>query len=460
MDLRPGLALSGRPQLILTPRMQQALRVLQAPQEELALLLREELEQNPFLDEEPEEAGSGEPPDPPGRGDTEGEEGEAPPAPGDGPLPGIAAGRGAWEDGDRIGRVPDRSERWSESLLRQLRLQGRGPGELRIAEHLLGCLDARGFLGVTTEQAAEDLGLPVERVEAVRRALLRLDPPGAAALGLGECLRVQLELAGEGGSLAARVLECDLRLLAARRDAELARRLGVEVGALREAIGRLRRLRPNPAGDGRGEAAPPVYPDLRVERIDGRWEVFAVDRLLPRLRLAPAPALGPRASAEERIFVAERLARARWLLGSLGARQRTLARLMRGILEEQGEFFQRGVEALKPMGYRRMAGWMGLHESTIARAVRGKFVETPRGVFPLRFFFGHGLPTRDGARRSAAAVAHRIRALVRGEPPLAPLSDEEIARRLRREGLCLARRTVAKYRERMGVPKAAYRQRG
>jgi RNA polymerase sigma-54 factor len=187
--------------------------------------------------------------------------------------------------------------------------------------------------------------------------------------------------------------------------------------------------------------------------------VSVVDRLLPRMRLSPPPERLAREEAQARLFIAERVARARWLLGSLAARRRTLTRLMRLILEEQSGFFRLGVDALRPLGYRRMAELMGLHESTIARAVRGKYVETPRGLFPLRFFFDHGLSTRDGAPRASAAIAHRVRSLVSAEAPGDPLSDEEIARRLHGDGVRIARRTVAKYRERMSIPKAAYRRR-
>lgn len=460
MDLRPRAALGVRQQLIVTPRMQQALQVLQAPRTELLSLLQGELAENPFLEEEPDALA---PPAEPAQAD-------GPPGEEDlrsavareeclAALPGVAVSRASWEDRSGSGWIPDRTGHWTAPLVRQFRLEGAPGDDVGIAVYLLGCLDARGYLALPVETAAADLGRDAAQVEGVRRRLMRLDPPGVAALGPAECLRVQLEMAGEGDSLAARVLGFDLELIASGREALLAERLGVTVTDVQAAIGRIRRLWPHPICGAREPGAPPVVPDLRVEQIEGVWEVFPVDLGLPRLRLAPPPPLGPWADAQARVFVAERLARARWLLGSLGARQRTLVRLMRGILEEQAGFFQNGVEALKPLGYSRLAAWMGLHESTVARAVRGKYVETPRGLYPLRFFFGHGLPARGGGTRSTAAVAHLIESFVRAEPPRAPLSDEQIAARLRREGLGLARRTVAKYRERMGIPKAAHRRR-
>jgi RNA polymerase sigma-54 factor len=464
MDLRSGVVLGQRQQLILTHRMQQALRVLQAPQAELAQILTEALAANPFLEELPRDDLPAAPAVGPSAGPAARDGGESPQPEGDGEAgpgvpPAVAAARGAWEDRDRMGQIPDRRDRWREELLGQFRLEARRPTQIDAAEYMLGCLDDRGYLAVPVAEVATATGVPAGEVEQVRQALMRLDPPGLAARDPAECLRVQLEVRGEGGSLAARVAAEDLRLIAGRRFDELAARLGATREGVQAAVERLRRLWPHPACQLPGEGAPWVQPDLRIEAIDGEWHVFPVDGWLPRLRLVKPPRAWLRHSSQEtQAFVTENLSHARWLLGSLRARRRTLVRLMRFILEEQQGFFQQGVEALQPLGYRRMAALMGLHESTIARAVRGKHVETPRGLFALRFFFGQGLTTREGTRRASAAVAHRIGELIRAEGAHAPLSDEEIAHRLHREGICIARRTVAKYRDRMGIPKASFRR--
>jgi RNA polymerase sigma-54 factor len=183
------------------------------------------------------------------------------------------------------------------------------------------------------------------------------------------------------------------------------------------------------------------------------------DRAVPQVRIVPpGAALLQRADGPTRAFVGERMAAARWLVGSLTARQRTLVRLMRRIVIEQNGFFRRGVDGLRPLGYRELALAMGLHESTVARAVRGKHVATPRGILPLRFFFSAGLSCADGRTRAAAAVAARIRELIARETGPVPLSDEVLTRRLQAEGLRIARRTVAKYRERLGIPRACCRK--
>jgi RNA polymerase sigma-54 factor len=343
-------------------------------------------------------------------------------------------------------------------LLSQWRLRSADPEEARIAEYLLGCLDERGYLGLPVSEAAAGLGVDRARVEAVRRGLLECEPAGVAATGLVECLLAQLREAGEGESLAARLVAGDLDRVARRRFADLAERHRVSREAVREAVRRIRKLWPHPAVRLPGERVAPVVPDLLVEAVGEGFEVFLNDRAVPQVRIVPpGSVLMDRADAATRAFVGERMAQARWLIGSLTARQRTLVRLMRRIVAEQGGFFRRGVDGLQPLGYRELGAALGLHESTIARAVRGKHVQTPRGVLPLRFFFSSGLACAGGERRAAAAVAARIRALIEQEPG-DPLSDEVLTQRLQAEGLRIARRTVAKYRDRLGIPRACCRR--
>ncbi len=469
MELQAGVKLGQRGQLLLTPRMQQALQVLQAPAEELAVLLREALVGNPFLEEdEPgdeEEAGEvlqAELEEVPGDGGAEDETADIAAGEGRAAVLGeaVASARRGWEDRDWIDRIPGAVEPWRQKLLGQCRLLGFGLDEVRIAEQILGCLDERGYLGVRVTDIACGLSCPVERVERVRGMVLRLDPPGFAATNLAECLSVQLEQRGEGDSLAARIVERDLEPLARRRFQQIATRHRVSVERVRGAARRIRALWPHPANLVPGDRAQPIYPDLAVEEIDGRLEVLLNDRFLPRLRMVlPDPEVLQHRDPRTRAFVTRRVAQARWLVGSVEARHRTLVRLMRQIVVEQQPFFHDGAVALRPLGYRRVAGALGLHESTIARAVRGKYVQTPRGVFALRFFFSGGLEGERGEAWTAAAVMARIQDMVASESRSAPLSDEELTRRLRRAGARVARRTVAKYRDRMRIPRACYRRR-
>ncbi len=475
--LQPGITLSPKSQIIVTPQMRLALGILQAPAAELRRLLDDAWTANPFLEMDSPagdvgnegwtQRGEGRV-GPPANGgnDPAGEdESNLDPAaygssfvPLDGSRAEVATTRGGWEDGQWIESLPDDRETWQAKALAQFRLEDRDPRRTPIAEHLLGCLDGRGYLRVPVAEIAAALGTSPRVVEAVRRTILALDPPGLGARSVAECLAAQLEHLGRGGSLAARIVARHLPRLAMRRFAEIAASEGVAETEVREAAREIRALSPHPAGAAEKEEGETAIPDLFVVEVGTGFEVLLNDRALPGVRVVP-PGGAWLAKADEatRAFAAQHLAEARWLLGSLDARRRTLVALMRRIVEEQQAFFQDGVEALRPLAYRRVAATLGVHESTIARAVRGKVVETPRGCFPLRFFFTYGLSTEHGEEWTPAMVGQRIRELIAGERGEAPLSDEAIALRLHEQGLRIARRTVAKYRDRLGIPRAMHR---
>ncbi len=441
MDIYAGLELTQRNQLILTPRMQQSLRILQAPVAELVTELRAVLENNPFLEEE---SATFELPLT--------EEGD--PFPDDVPV--SPWGRERLRTVNRPVAAP---VRWQAELLTQFRQQVTGEKRAQIAEYLIGCLDGRGYLGLPVHSVAEGLGVGRKLVEAVRQVILRLDPPGLGALDLRECLLVQLEEAGEANPLVRRLVTHGLPALARRQYEKLADRFRATEGDVRAAAAAIRGAWPRPLRQAGATNQAAILPDLRIQEIDGHWEVFVTDELLPRLRYRPpGPDLIKRGDEEARGFVRERLLKARWLLGSIDARRRTLVGLMRIIIEEQSGFFRRGAVGLKPLGYRQIADRMGLHESTIARAVRGKYVQTHRGVVPLRFFFSKGLKSAWGNDRSPAYIRERILELIGGEQPEHPLTDEEVTQELRREGVEISRRTVAKYRDHMRIPKASFRK--
>ena len=454
MEIQTGLEVGQRTQLVMTQRMQQSLRVLQAPSAELAELLNEALSTNPFLEEDGEDAGVGEDV---GSGEDAGSgdpEGQAEDEPRD--LATAPWGREVrtWEMRPAVAR-----ESWRAPLLRQVRLQPGGERDARIAEYLLGCVDARGYLAIPPEEIARCLGVPVARVEEVRGRVLHLEPAGLAARDLSECLRAQLAVRGEEGGLAWRLVAKGLPDVARRRFRRLAERLGVTEEEVRAAAQRIRELWPHPRLLTERSPIQPIYPDLLVVRVEDSYEVLLNDRIVPRLRLCPPhAALLRRADAAVSAFVGERMARARWLLGSLDARRRTLVGLMRLIVTEQRGFLERGVRSLRPLTYRQLADRMGLHESTVARAVRGKYVQTPRGVFPLRFFFSKGLRTLWGEACSPVGIRARVRELIAAEDRAVPLGDERLASILRREGVRISRRTVAKYRDQMRIPKASYRR--
>ena len=442
VDINSGLELAQKTQLILSARMQQSLKMLQAPAPELAKLLREALLGNPLLEEEvPEDPES-----------AELRHRECAPT---------ADYRAPWgRERGSAGFDPQQADSvcWRAEVLRQVRLHPEGSMAGPVAEYLLGCLDDRGYLGLAMTEIAKALGQPVARIARVRELLMRLEPPGLGARNLEECLIAQLVARDAGQSLAAQVVRGHLADLARQRWTAIAEQLGTTVTAVQAAAAEIRALWPHPRPlieAGGGEA---IYPDLSIRWIAGRLEVLVHDRLLPRLRIAPLQrqiADDPRARA----FLADRLTRARWLMSGLAARRRTLIRLTRLVSEHQHAFFEHGIRHLKPLAYRQMADILELHESTVARAVRGKYVQTPRGLFPLRFFFSKGLPHADGGERAPASLKAQMRELIAAEAGAQPLSDKEIARILRYDGTRISRRTVAKYRDQMRIPRASFRGR-
>lgn len=447
MELHTDLEVGQRLQLILTARMEQRLRLLQAPVTELAGIIVEAMLGNPFLEEDAEAPGPA---------------GAATGEPASEPFE-EAADAGGGERPEPSAWVPSHppavaSPDWREQVLAQLRLTGGRENEALIAEYILGSLDERGYLPGGAGSASQALGLPLADVESVRQRLMRLEPPGLGAADLRECLAVQLAMQGQSGSLAARIVAEGLDALAGRRYRVLAQRLAASPQAVRSAAATVRRLQPCPRRLIESDCARPIYPDLRVERIAERYEVLAEDALLPRLRFVPPSARLAGGTEEVVLFARARTAEARWLLEGLAARRRTLVAVMKLIVEEQRAFFDHGVHRLKPLIYRQLAGRLGVHESTIARAVRGKYVQTPRGVFSLRFFFAKGLVGTVGAGRPPASVRARVRELIEGENAARPLTDEGLARMLRLEGVRVSRRTVAKYRDQMRIAKASYRR--
>lgn len=475
MSGRAMLSLATRAGLTLTPEVRLALELLHLPGPELRARVEREVAANPLLEIEAEPAeaadedvsspreavvdGSGDPRgDAPAEGATEGEDADGMAEvrrPGDPALP-----RGVLEVHSCESPEWPVEATLIAHLRSQFRLEARDPAVLAAGEYLVGCLDERGYVDLTEDQAARDAELPVAAVAAALRILRTLDPPGVGARDLRDCLLLQLQARGREGSLAWRLVSERFDQLAAGQREQAARGLAGGPAAVRRALAEIRTLRPHPGRLVGGGPVRYIYPDLSVLCVEGQWLVQVDDRTVPRVRCA---AWGREwASAETdpaaQAVVRERFAAARRLVRALERRRGTLLRVMESILEEQGEFFERGTAFLRPMSLRTVAGRLGLHESTIARVVRSKHAQTPRGLLPLRFFFSGGLRTEHGPDASSRAVRARIGAFVAREDHGRPLTDAEIARRLAGEGIRVARRTVAKYRVSMRIERAQRRR--
>ena len=324
-------------------------------------------------------------------------------------------------------------------------------------------LDEAGYLRVDLDTAARELGCATAQVERVLARVQEFDPPGVFARDLAECLALQLRDRDRLDPAMQRLLE-HLPLLAARNVAALMQVCQVDAEDLAEMIAEIRSLDPRPGHSFDAPPPQPVIPDiLMVPQPQGGWIVELNPETMPRVlvntRYYARVRSGVRSQAE-REYLSERFQAANWLIKSLHQRALTIIKVAAEIVRRQEAFFFRGVQALRPLILREVADAIGMHESTVSRVTSNKFIATPRGVFELKFFFTSAIAASGGGEaHSAEAVRFRIRGLIDGEPPDDTLSDEKIVELLQQEGVEIARRTVAKYREAMRIPSSVQRRR-
>jgi len=470
--LKPSLQLRLGQQLTMTPQLQQAIRLLQLPALELQAHIRELLETNVMLEpvEEAEAAAALE--------DAGPNEIAADPAPGVEPPPPAttdthvevvdehwgdhAAGPsdGAWngEDDERQQEFADASgESLQEHLLWQLELARLEPRALAIASALVDAVNDDGYLTETIEEIAATLRPEIEaepiEIEAVLKRVQQLDPPGVAARSVGECIELQLrQLPADtaGLEVAVEIARHHLERVAERELVLLRRELRTTDEELASALLLVRSCHPRPGATVSGASAEYVVPDVFVRRTEHGWAVEINAATLPRVRLnqSYASLLGRNSSHAS---LRAQLQEARWLLKSLEIRNDTLMKVARSIVERQAAFLERGEEHMRPMILKDIAEAVQMHESTISRVTSGKYMHTPRGVFELRYFFSSQVEAADGSGTSSTAIRAKIKKLIKEEATEEPLSDGRIAEVLSGEGIPVARRTIAKYRESLGI---------
>jgi RNA polymerase sigma-54 factor len=477
MEMKHSLHLSQTQKLIMTPRLQQALKLLQVPTLELQQILKQEVLQNPLL-EEVDEVAEQEDIDRESSADEQNNEEPEDPAEED-PID--------WseylQDGslDRtyvpqsetsmefLEKVPVTRTTLAESLLEQLHFLNLPERSMRVAEFLVGSLDDRGWVVTPMPEIVESLGVPQEEVEKVLAVVQALEPAGVGARDLRECLLIQLDARGDRDTIAWRMIHDHFDHLVNRRFPEIARLLKVSVLEVQQASDEIATLHPRPGTLVSAEDPKYVVPDLLVERVDDEYVVMLNDRNVPRLRISSAyegviaaNKRRPDATAEEkqtREYIQGKLASAKWLIQTIEQRRRTMIKVMNCIVREQREFFDKGIAFLRPLTLAQVARQIDMHESTVSRVCSGKYVQTPRGVFELKFFFSSGLATDDGDDVSARTAKDIIKGLIDEEDKRDPLSDQRIAELLHEKGLQIARRTVAKYREQLQILPARLRRR-
>ncbi len=477
MEMKPGLSMQQKPMLIMTQRLQHALKLLQMPTLELQQALKQELERNPLLEEVDEveevqeleevkqEVGQNEPDPvetPPGDEKTEQKEVDWDELWPDN-FDSTSSPRIEDPDAEFYERVPITVKTLGEHLGEQLRLSNLGEPELEIGEYLIGSIDENGYLQTGIDEVAEQFGVPAEKVEEVLAVIQTFEPAGIGARNLQECLWIQVVQRKMEGTLAARIIQEQFDHLLARRFTEIARALKCTVEEVQAACDLIATLDPRPGQEVASEETKYVVPDLVVDRVGEDFVVSLNDRNVPRLRISSAyqGMLRHKGSVpdETRKYISEKLNSAKWLIQTIEQRRKTMIKVMKRIVEEQRDFFERGVSGLKPLTLQQIANHIGMHESTVSRVTTNKYVQTPRGVFELKYFFSSGLQTDDGDDVSAKVAKDRISQLIANEDKRDPLSDQRIAELLQEQGLRIARRTVAKYRESLRLLPARARRR-
>ncbi len=475
LDIRLTQRLSQ--QLVMTPQLRQAIKILQVSRAELESLIDQELVENPVLEETPAER------DEPAADTLDGQADAAPEEPFEPREPdrdrneatdlreidwrdylesygndmqGSISGSARDEDDDRrstLENLPLKRQSLADHLLWQLRMSDLEPAEEQVGGLIIGNLDGDGYLRMSVDEVAFLGNADRSVTERVLAYIQRFDPPGVAARTLSECLLIQLREIGLQDSLAARIVHDFLPLLESRRFDRLAKALGVSVEEIAEAAKVISVLEPKPARDYSDSDIRYVTPDVYVHKVGDEYVVTLNEEGLPRLRVSSfyRRMLGTDGSPEARGYIQEKMRAATWLIKSIHQRQRTLYMVTQSIIKFQRDFLDKGVYALRPLVLKDVAQDIGMHESTVSRATAGKYVHAPQGTYELKYFFTSGLKSGYGEEVSAESVRERIRAIIEGEDAKKPYSDQYIAQVLSRENVDIARRTVAKYRELMAI---------
>ena len=496
-----SLQLSARltQSLVLAPQLQQSLALLQAPTLELKALVEQELQQNPVLEEvsstEPEatdreEADSEETdasaehaePREAGAGDTtmlsdttllkNGETADAPADDFQQEFDRLVQLDQEWRDHFAQTNIPIRQSAEDEEkrqfmfdslaagttlaqvLMDQVRETDLNEEQRHIAELIIGNIDDYGYLKSTVQEMSAITNLPEEKIADVLTVIQTFDPPGVGALDLRECLVLQLERSGRQDSLEYRIVRDFMDALGKRRIPEIARGTGHTVEEVQDALGRIGRLEPRPGRAFLPDTDHYVLPEVFVQKVGNDFVVTTNDEHIPHLRISniykDLMSQGEN-SAEVKNYIREKIRAGKFLIKSLHQRQQTILNIAREIVKRQRDFMERGVAHLRPMTMAQVAEVVGVHETTVSRAVSAKYMQTPQGVFEMKFFFTAGLQTATGDGVSNTSVKDMIAEIFKNEEPTKPLSDQEVVKMLGDKGITIARRTVAKYRSELNI---------
>jgi RNA polymerase sigma-54 factor len=471
-------------QLRINPRLYQAMDLLYMPLLDLQQHLKQELLGNPFLElveaEEETEVPLEEPKE-------EKKETEGADEPNwedilldDGADSGVPP-RDMSEAREYVEPVPVEAKDLADYLREQARLLDLTPRQQLLAEEFIGNIAEDGYLGATLEEIVRGANQLLEEhavesdsdvkpqlftlaeAEEMLRIVQKLDPPGVGARDLRESLMLQLEARGQTETLVYRLVREAFEDLKAHRWSDLGKRFGLDAAEVQKVADDLAKLDPKPGLQHSAANEAYIMPDLVVEKIDGEYKVFLNDSGLPRLRISKTyqdiARDKKKFQGENKEFINQRMNSAHWMIQAIEQRRQTMLKVMNFIVDRQREFFEKGVEYLKPLTLREVADVINMHESTVSRVTNEKYVQTPRGLLPLKFFFSSGLATTTGEDASARAIRAQIQKMVADEDAKNPLTDQQIVEMFAQRGVKIARRTVAKYRDQLSILPARMRKR-
>jgi len=446
---------------VLSPQLQQSLLILQTPLLELRNLVRQEMETNPVLEELPDQSGLDESDTVESAGDNNFKEEFEKLASLDEEWRDYMAQSGSYT---RSQEAQDKRQFFFDSIPVQETLQQNLIGQLnqtalsaddrKAAEMIIGNIDDNGFLQSTLEQMALNSGIPKENFEKLLALIQSFYPPGVGARDLRECLLIQLQRQEKESTLEYKIVSEHMEDLGKRRFPEIARQMNISVEDVQSAADKIARLNPRP---GQIFAAAPqnyVLPDVTVEKVDGDYQIILNDEQIPHLRISNIYKdiiAQDNNGAEVKDYIRDKIRSGKFLIRSIHQRQQTISNIAQQILARQRDFFEHGPSHLKPMTMGEIADAIGVHETTVSRAVSGKYMATPQGIFEMKYFFTSGYQTATGESLSNTSVKEAILDLVKHENGNAPLSDQQIVEILNERGIPIARRTVAKYRDELNI---------
>lgn len=487
-----GLFLSQKMMLtqVLAPQLQQSLVLLQAPTLELKALVEQEMQQNPVLEEiAPQDI------KPDARQDSEGELITAPADPTEPPTdvtfdpatekPSNAPVDDFQAEFERLNQLDqDWREHFSqtniplrqrddeeekrqfmfdsltvktslqEDLLEQVRLSDMPESQRPIADMIIGNIDDDGYLKSSVDELAFSTNIPAEQITDVLKIIQSFDPAGVGAQNLGECLRLQLERQNKADSLEYLIVQDHLDALGRRRLPDIARALGKSVIEIQDAAGRIAKLEPHPGRSFATAEDQYVVPEIFVQKVGDEYVITTNNEYVPHLRISNTYKdimAQVNSTSEVRDYIRDKIRAGKFLIKSLHQRQQTIMNIAREIVQRQRDFLDNGISQLKPMTMLQVAEAVGVHETTVSRAVSGKYIETPQGVYEMKYFFTSGIQTASGGDISNTSIKDMVADMIKKEDTSTPLSDEQIVQMLKDKGISIARRTVAKYRSELNI---------